>query len=134
MSVNRIVRLDLKVGEVVEIRSREEILPTIDQRNRNRGMAIDEEMTRYCGGRFAVTSRVTQIINEKTGEMMHFKNPCIVLNDVCCRGEYSHRRLLCPRRIKIYWRETWLQRVAESPRQGRPPLGPERAMQSPAAA
>ena len=96
---------------MVEIKSRDEIFETVNFHNRNRGLQIDEEMTRYCGGRFRVVSRVTKIINERTGEMMYFNNPCIVLDTVNCLGEYAARRLLCPRRITTYWREIWLKRV-----------------------
>lgn len=108
-------RLGLEPGELVEIRTKEDILQTVNAHNKNRGLQIDEEMTRYCGGRFRVRSRVTQIINESTGEMMSFSNPCIVLDGVDCLGEYADRRLLCPRRITTYWREIWLTRVDEQP-------------------
>jgi hypothetical protein len=104
-------RADLKVGERVVVRSRDEIYRTVNVQNKNRGMQVDEEMTKYCGGEFRVASRVTQIINEQSGKMMHFKNPCIVLDGVNCTGDYSHDRLLCPRRITAYWREIWLKRA-----------------------
>ena len=111
-------RLELTPGELVEIRNKEDIFRTVNDQNKNRGLQVDEEMTRYCGGRFRVRSRVTQIINESTGEMMHFTNPCIVLDGVDCLGEYADRRLLCPRRITTYWREIWLTRVEEQPSSG----------------
>lgn len=106
-------RLGLEPGELVEIRNKEDIFRTVNDHNKNRGLQVDEEMTRYCGGRFRVRGRVTQIINESTGEMMNFTNPCIVLDGVDCLGEYADRRLLCPRRITTYWREIWLTRVDE---------------------
>jgi hypothetical protein len=104
-------RLGLEPGELVEIKSRDEVFSTVTEANVNRGLYVDEEMTRYCGGQFRVSHRVTQIINERTGEMLHFKNPCIVLDNVTCRAEYSDKRLMCPRRITPYWREIWLRRV-----------------------
>lgn len=109
------LRTDLAPGEIVEINSRDAIFATVNHQCRNRGLQVDEEMTRYCGGRYRVRSRVTQIINESTGEMMHFGNPCIVLDGVDCLGEYADRRLLCPRRITTYWREIWLSRVEAAP-------------------
>jgi hypothetical protein len=121
------VRSDLRVGEIVEIRPRDEIYATVNVQNRNRGMQVDEEMTKFCGGRFRVASRVSQIVNEQTGRMMHFKNPCIVLDGVNCMGDYSHDRLLCPRRITAYWREIWLERIDEAPRAGPKEPSPPRA-------
>ncbi len=104
-------RLDLQPGEVVEVRSREEIFETLDQRDRNRGLRFDSEMLRYCGTRGRVLRRVEHIIDEKTGKMLHIKGDCIILDGVVCTGDY-HRS--CPRRIYPYWREAWLKRVEAS--------------------
>jgi hypothetical protein len=100
--------LDLQPGELVRIKSKEEIVKTLDTGNRNRGMKFDPEMLKYCGRQARVLGRVEQIIDEKSGKMMHLKNPCIVLEGVICAGDY-HR--LCPRGTYPYWREIWLERV-----------------------
>ena len=71
-------------------------------------MTFDGEMLPYCGQEARVLRRVERIIDEKTGRMLHFKNPCIVLDDVTCTAAY-HRQ--CPRGIYSYWREIWLERV-----------------------
>lgn len=109
------IRLGLEVGDLVRVRPRDEIYATVNFQNRNRGLQIDEEMTRFCGGEFRVRNRVAQIVNEQTGQMMYFKNPCIVLDGVNCEGHYSAKRLLCPRRITAYWREIWLERAGDVP-------------------
>lgn len=103
--------LNLQVGEMVRVKSYEEILATCHVDNKNRGMGFDGEMMPFCGGTYRVRSRVTQIINEKTGKMMVMKNPCIILEDVVCQGRYSECRMFCPRAIFPYWREVWLERV-----------------------
>ena len=100
--------LDLQPGELVRIRSKDEIVKTLDAGNRNRGMKFDAEMLRYCGRQARVVGRVERIIDEPSGRMMELKNPCIVLEDVICLGDY-HR--LCPRGTYPYWREIWLERV-----------------------
>jgi hypothetical protein len=100
--------LDLQPGELVRIKSKEEIVGTLDTGNRNRGMKFDPEQLKFCGRQARVLGRVEQIIDEKSGKMMHLKNPCIVLEGVICPGEY-HR--LCPRGTYPYWREIWLERV-----------------------
>lgn len=103
-------RLDLQPGEWVEVKSKEEIMATLDKRARNRGLSFDVEMLRYCGKRARVLRRVDHIINESTGRMMHFKSDCIVLENAICVGT-MHK--LCPRAIYGYWREIWLRRVDE---------------------
>jgi hypothetical protein len=100
--------LALQPGELVRIKSKEEIVKTLDTGNRNRGMKFDPEMLMYCGRQARVLGRVERILDEATGRMMELKNPCIVLEDVVCAGAY-HR--LCPRGTYPYWREIWLERV-----------------------
>jgi hypothetical protein len=106
-------QLDLRPGELVRIKSSAEIAETLDLQNRNRGLTFDSEMLRYCGGEYRVLRRVERIINEETGEMMDLPGDCIVLDGVTCTAEY-HR--LCRRSIYPYWRELWLTRVEESPK------------------
>jgi hypothetical protein len=108
------VKLDLQEGELVRVKSYEEILATCHTDNRNRGMGFDGEMMPFCGGTYRVHKRVTKIINEKTGKMMDMKNPCIILEGVVCQGRYSECRMFCPRAIYPYWREIWLERVEKS--------------------
>jgi hypothetical protein len=101
-------RIGLQPGDVVRVKSREEILSTLDTSNRNRGMSFDVEMLKYCGREARVLQRVEHIIDERTGRMLHFSNPCIVLENVVCTADF-HR--VCPRAIYPYWREIWLEKV-----------------------
>ena len=100
--------LNLQPGELVQVRSKEEIVATLDHQNRNRGLLFDSELLPYCGGIYRVLRRVHRIIDEKTGKMMNVKYPCIVLEGVVCQSLF-HR--LCPRAIYSYWRESWLRRA-----------------------
>jgi hypothetical protein len=104
--------LNLQPGELVRVKSLEEILRTVATDSRNRGMIWDAEMVPYCGGTYRVLKRVTKIINEKTGTVQEMKNPCIILESVVCQARYSNCRMFCPRSIYPYWREVWLERVA----------------------
>jgi hypothetical protein len=104
-------RLDLQAGELVRVKSKDEIEETVDETGRNRGLSFDKEMAPFCGGVFKVRSSVVKIIDETTGRMRHMKQPCVVLEGVVCHAEYSERRLMCPRAIPPYWREIWLERA-----------------------
>ena len=101
--------LGLQPGDLVEVKSKEEIFATLDERDRNRGLRFDSEMLHYCGMQARVLRRVDHIIDEESGKMIHIKGDCIILEGVVCTGTY-HRS--CPRRIFPYWREAWLRRVA----------------------
>jgi hypothetical protein len=103
--------LDLQPGELVRVKSHDEILQTVNTASRNRGLLWDAEMVPYCEGTYRVLKRVTKIINESTGKMQEFHNPCIILDSVICKGLYSGCRMFCPRSIYPYWREIWLERL-----------------------
>jgi hypothetical protein len=100
--------LDLQPGELVEVKSKEEILQTLDKSGHNRGLRFDVEMLKYCGTRARVLRRVGQIVDEKTGRMIRFPGDCIILEGVICTADYHQ---FCPRSIYPYWREIWLRRV-----------------------
>jgi hypothetical protein len=107
------VTLNLKPGELVRIKSYEEILKTVNTTNKNRGLYFDAEAVPYCGGTYRVLSRVSRILDEKTGKLINLKNESIILEGVFCQARYSECRMFCPRAIYSYWREAWLERVAD---------------------
>jgi hypothetical protein len=100
--------LDVQPGELVQVRTREEIFKTIDVEGRNRGLSFDREMLMYCGGTYSVRKRVRQIIDEPTGKLIAMKRDCIILDGVICTSKYHG---LCQRAIYPYWREIWLRRA-----------------------
>lgn len=101
--------LNLSPGELVRVKSHDEILATLDKRNRNRGLWFDAEMVKYCGGIYRVLSRVEKIIDHKTGRMINLLNDCIILEGVTIQGDY-HR--FYPQNEYPLWREIWLERVS----------------------
>jgi hypothetical protein len=102
------ITLDVQPGDLVRIKSKEEIEATIDETSRNRGLTFDPEMAMYCGRTARVQARITHLIEERTGEMLDIKSDCIVLEGVVCASDY-HR--FCTRAIYTYWREAWLEKL-----------------------
>lgn len=102
------VRLDLRPGELVQVKSRREILATLDAGHKNRGLTFDREMVRFCGQTFRVLRRVDRLIHDRNGRMLKISNDCIILEGVTCSGEYNK---FCPRNVYPYWREIWLKRA-----------------------
>jgi hypothetical protein len=105
--------LNLQPGELVRVKSYQEILKTLDTVPKNRGMYFDAELVPYCGGVYRVQARVERFLNEKTGAMSTLKTPAIILEGVWCRSRYSNCKMFCPRSIYSWWREIWLERVPE---------------------
>ena len=106
-------KLDLAPGELVRTKSYREILETLDEDWRNRGMYFDAESVPFCEQTHRVLARVEKIIDEKTGKMIKLKNDAIILEGVACEAKYAKCRRFCPRAIYPYWREIWLRRENE---------------------
>ena len=105
--------LNLKAGDLVRVKSYEDILATLDTNNKNRGMSFDAELVPYCGKIHRVRGRVEKFIDEKTGYIKTMKTPAVILEGAYCRARYSDHRMFCPRSIYSWWREVWLERVSE---------------------
>ena len=105
--------LNLQPGELVRIKSHQQILATLDMNSKNRGLYFDKEEVPYCNKTYRVRSRVDRIIDERTGKMLPLKTESVILEGVYCQARYSDRRLFCPRAIYPMWREVWLDRVEQ---------------------
>jgi hypothetical protein len=99
--------LNLKPGELVEVKSLEEIRATVNPSGKNRGLEFAPEMMKFCGRRFIVLSRVEKIIMETTAEMLPISDT-VILEAVACDGCF-HRG--CARNHYFHWREVWLKRI-----------------------
>jgi hypothetical protein len=104
------IRLDLQPGELVEVKSREEIFETLNESDSTRGLRFDSEMLQYCGRRGRVLRRVERAIDEGSGKMLSIGTDCIIIDEFVCTGDY-HRS--CPRSVYTWWREAWLKRVEQ---------------------
>jgi hypothetical protein len=104
--------LNLQPGELVRVKSKEEIAKTLTSEGRHRGMWFDREMMPYCGKVYRVRQRIGRFINERDGKLVVLKNQPVTLDGVVCSGDRSICRWLCPRAVFLFWHECWLERVA----------------------
>lgn len=101
-------QLDLQEGEWIIVKSRKEIVATLDKTGRNRGLTFEASMLRYCGKRFRVHCRVERVIDEKTGKLRPMREAAVILQDVVCNSDYGR---VCSRSNYLFWREIWLRRA-----------------------
>jgi hypothetical protein len=93
-------------GDLVEVRSRREILATLDAEGKLEGVPFMPEMSACCGRRFRVFRRADKTCVEGYGvRRMH---DTVFLEGVRCDGA-SHDG--CQRNCLIFWKEAWLKPV-----------------------
>lgn len=117
--------LDLRPGELVQVKTKEEIAATLSPKGKHRGLWFDREMMPFCGRTFRVRQRIRRIIDERDGHMIEIKNDCVTLEGSVCSGDQSVLRWFCPRAIYPYWRECWLRRLDSASPSPAPAEGPQ---------
>lgn len=103
------MRRTLKVGDWVEVRSKEEILATLDVNGRTDGMPFMPEMFHFCGRRLRVAKRAHKSCDYTT--IHPFRSRRIenaFLLDTRCDGS-AHDG--CQAGCTILWKDAWIKRV-----------------------
>ena len=97
----------MKVGDWVEVRSKEEILKTLDSNGQLDGMPFMPEMFAFCGQRFRVYKRahktcdtVFPVRGRRVDRAVHLETRC----DGQAHGG-------CQAGCLIFWKEAWLKPV-----------------------
>jgi hypothetical protein len=99
---------DLKPGDLVQIRSEQEIRSTLNKDNIFKGLGVMPEMAKFYGKEFRVFKKINKIMVEATGELRQIKSPTYLLDGVFCDGEY-HKN--CDRSCFLLWKREWLKKV-----------------------
>jgi len=99
--------LGLQPGELIEVKSEEEIRRTLDPTGKNRGLGFMPEMWEYCGQRLRVFKRVERICLENVPRAVRKVANTVILEGAVCKGG----GIGCDRACFYFWRECWLKRV-----------------------
>lgn len=103
--------LNLRPGELVEVKGEQEVLATLDENGRNKGLLWMNGMRKFCGKRYTVFRRLETVLLESNGELRRMKNTVLLKNVICDGREFYD----CDRSCFYYWREAWLRRAAQRP-------------------
>lgn len=116
-------RLDLRVGDVVEVRGRDEILATLDENGELESLPFMPEMLQYCGQRLTVHKVANKLCDTMTRSGIRRMENAVHLTGVRCDGG-AHGG--CQAACLIYWKHAWLRKV-DPAAAGDPPPEPEPA-------
>lgn len=96
-----------KSGDVVEVRSIEEITSTLDANGEYEGLPFMDEMRQFCGRRFRVFKRADKICSETPYFLdLRRMRDAVSLEEVRCDGS-GHDG--CRRLCMVFWKERWLK-------------------------
>src|ERR1700752_2553531 len=98
----------LHVGDLVEVRSAEEIMATLDERGEFENLPFMPEMLKFCGQRLTVHKVAHKLCDTITSSGLHKMENAVHLTGSRCDGA-SHGG--CQTACLLYWKEAWLNRV-----------------------
>lgn len=99
-------------GDLVEVKTPDEITRTLDTHGALHDLPFMPEMLEYCGQRFRVSRRASTLCFSGTGSPRGFKvDDVVTLENVRCSGA-AHGG--CQKACVILWREAWLRNVTEA--------------------
>jgi hypothetical protein len=101
----------IRRGDLVEVRSADEILATLDERGELEALPFMPEMVPSCGQRFAVSARAERVCDTITWAGVGNIANTVLLEDRRCDGS-GHGG--CEAECRVYWKEAWLKRVSPS--------------------
>jgi len=111
-------RLNLRTGDIVEVRSFEEIASTLGADGTMVGLPFQPEMRKYCGGIFRVLRPVKKLIIENANTGLRGIRNTVLLDGINCDGHYHHN---CTRYCFFLWKEVWLKRAGHQQHPANPP-------------
>ena len=98
--------LNLKAGDWVEVRSRNEILATLDENGSLDNLPFMPEMLQYCGRRLRVSKRADKTCEYTQAGICRMTNS-VHLEGIRCDGSEHDG---CQAGCLIFWKEAWLKR------------------------
>ena len=98
----------LFVGQLVQVRSADEILSMVDDNGTLDGLPFMPEMLNWCGKLFRVQRRVDKTCVDGDPIRRFPANDVVVLDGPRCDGS-SHDG--CKHGCRIYWKQAWLRPV-----------------------
>jgi hypothetical protein len=110
----RAVLFGFGAGDLVEIKSLDEILKTLDDKGTLDGLPFMPEMAAFCGTRARVLRRVDKLNDWMFGTGLKRMHRLVLLVGLRCDGS-AH--MMCQSNCHLRWREEWLR---PAPRRGSP--------------
>ena len=102
--------LNLKAGECVRVRTKEEIQATLNPWNELEGCAFISAMWQYCGTTQRIFKLVERFVDERDYRVKYVLG-VVLLEGVNCNGTSFYGK--CDRTCFFFWREEWLERLQE---------------------
>jgi hypothetical protein len=102
------IAIQFKPGDMVRVKSLEEVRATLDEWKELRGCLFMDAMQEYCGTQQRVLQPVERFVDERDYRVKKAKG-IILLEGLLCHGTPVYGR--CDRACYYFWRNEWLEKI-----------------------
>jgi hypothetical protein len=95
-------------GDLVRVRTKDEIQSTLDRFNELKGCAFLAEMHQYCGTEQRVFKVMERFLDERDYKVKKTRG-LVLLENNFCSGTPAFGK--CDRSCFLFWREEWLEKI-----------------------
>lgn len=100
----------LSAGDIIRVRSEEEIQATLDEWNELKSCKFMDEQKKYCNTIQRVLKPVERFVDERDYRIKKAKG-LVLLEGVICEGTPDYGR--CDRACFYFWRVEWLEKLEQ---------------------
>lgn len=100
----------LKAGDLVRVRSKDEIYTTLNHLGQLKGCSFMSGQEPYCGTVQRVLKPMERFVDERDLRVKKCRG-LVLLEGVMCEGTTDFGR--CDRSCFMFWREEWLEKIAD---------------------
>lgn len=97
----------MEKGDLVQVKSLEEINKTLDRYGYTKGCKFMAQMENYCGKEFRVAGQINKFFDEARFRTLNCKNT-VLLDQVYCDGSCVDG---CDKMCFLFWRTEWLEKL-----------------------
>jgi hypothetical protein len=102
----------LQAGDLVRVRSVQDIKATLDHSGKLKGCGFGTEMEQFCDSIQRVLKPVVRFVDERDYSVRKGKG-IVILENITCKGTSFFGP--CDRNCFFFWREEWLEKLESAP-------------------
>lgn len=107
---NDIGKIDICPGDIIVVRSRDEIQSMLDDREKYKGCFFIDEMYEHCEKQYKVLKEIKFFFDESKQKGCKCRNT-VILDGVVCSGRQRLYSSSCDRMCFFFWHTSWLKKV-----------------------
>lgn len=100
----------IQEGDIVRVKSRDEISRLLDDRDKYKRLLFIDEMYEFCDKEYKVLKLIDVFYDETQNKMCRSKN-VVILENVTCSGRQRLYRMKCDRNCFFFWHTAWLKKI-----------------------